>query len=164
MLTRVLVPLDGTPAGEAVVPLIGRWLRGTGAVVYLLAVRPTPRTVLCADGWILYLDELMAHERAQLEEYLARVGSQLAYDGIAVRRVVRFGEAVEEIAAAAAEHAVDCIALAAAPRVGLWRLLGPSLAERLRARSGVPVVALAASAPAAQPAVPWFGRLLKLSG
>jgi hypothetical protein len=67
-------------------------------------------------------------------------GSPLAYDGVVVRREVRFGDPVAESLAAAERHTVQLIALVGQPQSWLRRLVRPTLAEQLLARSRVPVL------------------------
>src|SRR5690349_16743668 len=111
MLSRVLVPLDGSPTMAQILPGLRQWFGGTGAVVRLLIVCPLLREVLRLEDRVMYLDELVQQERAAWLDYLLRQGSQLAYDGVVVRREVRFGDPVAESLAAAERHAVQLIAV-----------------------------------------------------
>ena len=150
MLNRVLVPLDGSPTMAQIIPRLRQWFGGTGAVVHLLVVRPSIRGVLRLEDRVIYLDDLVRQEQATWHAYLLRQGSQLAYDGVVVQREVRFGDPVTESLTAAERHAVQVIALVDPPQPGLRRLLQPSLAQQLLARSRVPVLVVPpVSSPAA---------------
>jgi nucleotide-binding universal stress UspA family protein len=156
-LSRVLVPLDGSPTTAQIVPRLRQWFGGTGAVVHLLVVRPPIRDVLRLEDRVIYLDELVRQERAVWHAYLLRQGSQLAYDWIVVHREVRFGDPVTESLAAADHHAVHLIALAGQEQFWLQRLLRPSLAQQLLTQSRVPVLVVP------PPSYPAAGLVLRYS-
>jgi nucleotide-binding universal stress UspA family protein len=147
MLSRILVPLDGDPTTTEVLPSLRALVGGTGAEVHLLAVRPPLRELAQLEERDLYLDELLREEDAIWLDYLARQGSQLAYDGVVVRREVRFGDPLAETLAAAERHAVHLIALAARPQQAVQRALHPNLVQQLLAQSVVPVLAVPALPP-----------------
>jgi nucleotide-binding universal stress UspA family protein len=46
MAKRILVPLDGSPAAERIVPLVADLARGSGASLRLLHVAPEPDSML----------------------------------------------------------------------------------------------------------------------
>jgi nucleotide-binding universal stress UspA family protein len=153
MLSRILVPLDGQPAATEILPSLRALVGGTGAAVHLLAVRPPLRELAQREERDLYLDELLREEQAIWQDYLKRQASQLAYDGVVVRREVRFGDPLAETLAAAERHAVHLIALAAQPQQPVQRALRPNLAQQLLAQSAVPVLAVPAWSSPQQGAV-----------
>ena len=142
MLNRILVPLDGSPTMIGALPAIGHLVGGTGAAVHLLLVRPLPRLSRQRDEWPLYLDDLLRIEQATWRDYLLHHGSALAYDGIVVRREVRFGALLDETVAAADRHAAHLIALSEPPVTGIPQLLHRSLADQLATRVRIPVMRL----------------------
>jgi nucleotide-binding universal stress UspA family protein len=89
---------------------------------------------------VIYLDELLQQEQAAWQDYLTRQASQLAYDGIVVKRTVRFGDPLTEIVALAHRQSVQLIALIARPEPWPQRLFRPSLAHQLLVHSSVPVL------------------------
>jgi nucleotide-binding universal stress UspA family protein len=149
MLSRVLVPLDGSPTMAQIIPRLRQWFGGTGAVVHLLVVRPPIREALRLEDRVIYLDELVQQERAAWLGYLLRQGSQLAYDGVVIQWEVRFGGPGAETLAAADLHAVHLIALVGQQQAWLQRLTRPSLAQQLLARSQVPVLVVPPVSPRA---------------
>ena len=140
MLSRVLALLDGSPTMAEIIPMLRQMWGGTGAVVHLLLVRPPIQGPLRLDDRLLYLDELLQTEQATWRDYLMRQGSQLAYDGIVVRRTVRLGDFLMEVLAAAECQPVQLIALVAQQEGWPKRLVRPSLAQQLLAQSPVPVL------------------------
>src|SRR5262245_5448112 len=61
MLSRILVPLDGSPAMEAILPTVRHLAGGTGAVVHLLALRPSARELAREDNGLrnVYVDDIL---------------------------------------------------------------------------------------------------------
>src|SRR4051794_29172497 len=165
MIRRILVPLDGCDSAGVVLPAVRQLVGGTGAVVHLLAVRPLPRLRPPRSLWWANPESMIAasllnapagtptraesydavlrREHAALDRTLLRHGSELAYDGIVVRRQVRFGDPLEETLAVARREAIHLILVA--PRAQHWwdRLRRPSLTQQLLDRSPVPVMVAA---------------------
>ncbi len=158
MLSRVLVPLDGSPTMAQIIPRLRQWFGGTGALVHLLVVRPPVRELIRLEDRVIYLDELVRQEQAAWQDYLVRQGSQLACDGVVVQREVRFGAAVTECLVAAERHAVHLIALVGPQQPWPKRLIQSSLAEQLLAKSRTPVLVVP---PVSDPAA---GLVLRYSG
>src|SRR5438874_12925213 len=131
MFVRILVPLDGSPAMAEVLPTLRQLVGGTGAAVYLLLVRPPVRGPVQVGDRLIYLDELLVQERATWRDYLVRQATQLAYDGIVVRRGVHFGDPLAETLAVAERHKVHLIALVAQRHSWPQCLFRPSLAQQL---------------------------------
>jgi nucleotide-binding universal stress UspA family protein len=140
MLSRILIPLDGSAAAAEVLGAVRYLVGGTGAVVHLLLLCPPVRGPLRRGAEVVYLDELVREEEAAGRDYLMREGSQLAFDGVVVRPLVRFGDPLVETLAAASRQAVQLIAVAAPAQALVARLLRPSLADRLRRATRVPLL------------------------
>jgi nucleotide-binding universal stress UspA family protein len=159
VLSRILVPLDGSPAMAEIIPSLRQLVGGTGATVHLLIVRPPVRELMRRGDRVVYLDELLLEEQAAWQHYLARQGSQLAYDGVVVRHEVRFGDPLAETLAAAQHHAVHLIAVVAQPQRPVERIIRPHLAQRLLEQSVVPVLAVPSWQPPRQGMVLRYGRV-----
>ena len=127
---RVLVPLDGSPLAEAVLPFVSRLARPLGLEIALLRVVPmvTPKIVQGGTGPII-LDQ-GERLREEAEAYLRGVAAGLVADGFPVTTTVRTGEAAPEIVAGARECQADLIGMMTHGRAGT-----PVL--RLRGRGGL---------------------------
>jgi nucleotide-binding universal stress UspA family protein len=140
MLSRILIPLDGSAEMTAALPEVRQFVSGSGANIRLLLVRPMPQAPeRRSDRWA-YLDDLVREEYATWQGYLRHHGSALAYDGIVVEREVRFGELLPEILTATARHASHLIALAAPTQSWGERLVRPGLTQQLMRRAAIPVL------------------------
>lgn len=155
MYKRVLVPLDGSPVAEAIVPFI---LQIAGpldmAVRLLVVVEPVQPTMAEEPGFVMTQD-LDARTRSA-EEYLAPIGAALRGRGIDAEWDVRRGSAAATILAAAKSWGADLIAMSTHGRSGIGRLLFGSVAEQVLRHAEVPVfmmrqAATAGSSPADRP-------------
>jgi universal stress protein A len=141
---RILVPLDGRERAEAVVPVVAALARDTGAVVRLLRIFPVPSHVMMPDGRVVAsVDQEMARLEGQALFDFAPAEAQLA--GLPVETVVRYGDAVDEIAQEAEAFGADLIALTSGRRGRLRAALAPALAQRLQTRTDTPTLVLYAN-------------------
>lgn len=141
MMKRILAPIGADETSEAVLPLVGALARDTGATVRLLRVFPVPERVVGTHGrTVAYVDQEMSRLTGQGLEELARM--ETALHGVPVERVVRFGDAEEEILVEAETFGADLIALTSARRGRLQSALAPALAERIARKTPVPTVVL----------------------
>jgi nucleotide-binding universal stress UspA family protein len=124
MLSPMLVPLDGTPESESALPMVRTLARCTGAEILLLRV---------VGDTTCHVAESEAV--AQLEWTAA----ELRGDGLAVRTDVLRGDPAERIVEIACRIA-GLVVMATREGRGLGRLLFGSVAERVVARSAVPVL------------------------
>ncbi len=138
MYKRALVPLDGSPIAEAIIPFI---LEIAGPldmeVVLLRVVEPIPPIALEGSRHIEVEDVEL--RRTDAEEYLAPIAAELRNKGVRVERRVRRGNAVDQIVAAAREAGADLIAMSTHGRGGLGRLVFGSVAQAVLRRAEVPV-------------------------
>jgi len=141
---RVLVPLDGSPAGEWALDLVASVARRQRAALLLLHLVPeSPPTWqrLPPSGEEAELrDRLATLQAERAERYLSKLEARLAHADLPVRcRVGHATQVAEAILAVAAEEGVDLIALAAHGASGAPFACG-AVAQRLLATSGLPIV------------------------
>jgi nucleotide-binding universal stress UspA family protein len=137
MYKRVVVPLDGSPVAEAILPFILDIAGPLGLEVLLLHVvqwRPSPAT----ERGHAPMDDLPTLT-AKAKSYLAGFAPRLRARGVNAETSVRSGDPVQEILAGAAEAGADLIAMSTHGRTGLGRLLFGSVAEAVLRRAEVPV-------------------------
>jgi nucleotide-binding universal stress UspA family protein len=147
MFRHILVPVDAATNITAAVSSVSQWLGGTGATVRLLRVEHPVREIERRADRIVPLDELMREAYAHWQDYLRRLGSHLAYNGIVVHREVRFGNVLDETLVAARRYAVEAIVVAGqeAPR---REFLRTNWIHQLLAQAVVPVLVVPANSPA----------------
>ncbi len=128
MAKRILVPLDWTPAAEAIVPLVKDLATGAGATVCLLYVAPMPENVVTDEGRVLsYVDQEMARLEVEGLDYLRAV--EIGLDGVPVEPVIRFGDPREKILEEAEAFAAELIVLTSERRWALGRAALGATAE-----------------------------------
>jgi nucleotide-binding universal stress UspA family protein len=133
---RVLVALDGSQAGEAVMKLLMEIAGPLDMTIMLLhVVEPARPEVL--EGAVMVED--VEARRRDAEEYLAPISAMLRSQGVDTSWAIRHGRPADEILAAATESGADLIAMATHGRTGLGRLLFGSVAEAVLRRASVPV-------------------------
>jgi nucleotide-binding universal stress UspA family protein len=134
MFSRILVPLDGSPLAEAVIPQVVDLATLRKAEIVLLRValaHALPGT-----------DPVEAQVRAveEAQAYLAKVEADLLAQGLAVKSVVRYGHAADEILDHARAGDVDLIAMSTHGRSGVRRWVLGSVAETVVRHAPVPVL------------------------
>lgn len=141
MYKRAIVPLDGSPEAEAIVPFI---LDIAGPldieVILLQVVVPVPPQVIEGSRHVIVED--VEARLAEAREYLAPIAARLESRGVRVDVVVRHGRPAEEILAAARERGADLIAMTTHGRSGIGRLLFGSVTEAVLRHAEIPVLAL----------------------
>lgn len=131
MFKRILVPLDASAEGEAVLSQALR-IASTSTEIVLLHVLPAATPAVGAPP----TETLVHEERAR--EYLEEVAGRLDRRGTNI--LIRAGDPVEEILAASQIVRADAIAMATHGRRGLSRLLAGSVAEQVLRKSPRPVL------------------------
>jgi nucleotide-binding universal stress UspA family protein len=145
---KVLVPLDGSPASEAVLPH-ARWLRETrDSGLVLVRVVPSPLEV----GSLYGIPSVRAggeghrRQREAAREYLEDVAERLGTAGGEAPppelRVVEASSAAEGILEAARVNGADMIALSTQGRSGLGRTMFGSVGDKVIRGAVVPVLAV----------------------
>ncbi|MBI4496507.1 MAG: universal stress protein [Chloroflexi bacterium] len=139
MYERILVPLDGSPVAEAVLPLVRSLAEAAGASVTLLHVIesvPPDR-------------DLLAQLEARAAAYLRPWESRLAAAGIAAQVHVAAGRVAAQVLQVAQEGKHDLIALGTGGERALGGFYFGSTAWQVLHRAAVPV--LLVRPPAAHP-------------
>ena len=147
MMERILVPLDGSPASEAILPFVELLARRVGAEVLLFrAVQSGVFPVVSAD------EDWGAQD-------LRPKRMELIRQGVRARTITRAEGAVPAILQTAREERVSLIAMATHGKTGLAHLLLGGICEGVLRGSPVPVFAVRPF-QASGPARPAFRNIL----
>jgi nucleotide-binding universal stress UspA family protein len=139
MVKTILVPLDGSPTAEHVLPLARFLARGLSAKIELMSVIDLvelAHNVSAAEN--LFLDTLAQDEARRRGEYLAQVAQSFA--GAEFRCHAERGKAENAIIEAAAAEPECMIAMATHGRSGLNRWLLGSVAEKVLCGTSNPLL------------------------
>lgn len=135
MYTRILVPLEHSPADQTILRHVTGLAKLCGAEVILLHV---------ADGWAARnMEQLNLRESEEMKDdraYLERVCEELRGAGVEADAVLAAGDPAKEIAAAAEREKCDLIALATHGHRLLEDVVRGSTATALRHITRVPIL------------------------
>lgn len=138
MYQRVLVPLDGSPVAEAVLPFIERIAGPLDMEIVLLRVVPLTSLDVVAMAKEARAGEPILKE-LEAQGYLEPLVGGLKAKGVRAGGRVRIGDPATEIVAAVKEIGADLIAMTTHGRTGFGRLLFGSVAEAVLRASPIPV-------------------------
>lgn len=130
MFDRVLIPLDGSPTAESILPRVRKLLQREGTEALLVRAVPVP-VVPEGDP-----SGLLSELQKDADEQLARVRADLAKDGIRVRSLSRVGSPGVVIADSARQEKATLVAMTTHGRTGFARFILGSVAEKVL-RSGL---------------------------
>jgi nucleotide-binding universal stress UspA family protein len=139
MYKKILVPLDGSPLAEAVLPHAQALAKAENAEIVILRVAMTPD-----EHYLMRNRELTSGIVDDIENeaknYVQREVELLEKDGTKVTGITRDGPVADAILEAAAEAHVDVIAMSTHGRSGVQRWLLGSVADRVVHYSHIPVM------------------------
>jgi len=144
MYSKIVVPLDGSPAAECALPLVRTLARRLTLPVTLFGVidlREISRDVTAADG-LLFLDGMVAQESRRMADYVNKMAESLG--AVALTAPSDKG-AAETIVETAAADKNSLIVMATHGRSGLNRFLLGSTAEKVLRASDNPVLLVKAT-------------------
>ena len=150
MFERILIPLDGSKAGEAALPviegLISRLSPETKVEVTLF--RAVPPTHWIAAGEIgapvRYTEEELQIIKRTVTDYLDKAGEGLGGRGAVVKTMVAAGNPAEEITKAIDEIKADMVAMSTHGRSGISRWAFGSVTAKVLRGANVPVLTVRA--------------------
>ena len=139
----IVVPLDGNPGSEEVLPVVAHLARTWGATVRLLRVVPPVKGVRDEDDRVVvWVDQETTRVENEARGYLKRVAAGLG--DLPVEDAVRIGDAATEIVEESEAAGADLIAVASHRRRGLDRVRTRSVARRLRGATTIPLLVVSA--------------------
>ncbi|MCB0154052.1 MAG: universal stress protein [Anaerolineae bacterium] len=129
MYHKILVPLDGSPRAEAILPHVESLAHTYGAQIILLGVVEP----LYIAHESIYRNPLFDQQNieqltAGVEEYLQTMQTRLRQQGIETKRIVTHQYVVNSILNTAQAEEVDLIAMTSHGRTGLSRVFYGSVA------------------------------------
>ncbi|MGC8488906.1 MAG: universal stress protein [Clostridia bacterium] len=144
---RILVPLDGSPLAETVMPTALEIGEALGAEWVLVRVSPPYPTgwAMAASAWgpVEPWDEIVETGKAaeqEAHEYLSRVREKMAVDRSRVTIDARQGALPSALLNAVTDHEATLIAMSTHGRGGLNRLVMGSVTDMVIRLSSVPVI------------------------
>jgi nucleotide-binding universal stress UspA family protein len=136
----ILVPLDGRPDSENVLPLVASLARIQDAAVHLVRIVTPPGPVRSDDGVrvVVFSDEETERLEGEARAYLAGIARRL--DGAIVTSVVRVTEPITGIVDEAEAVGADLIVMARHRRPRLTGFVRRGVVARLRRATRIPTL------------------------
>lgn len=146
-MTHILVPLDGSPLAETILPFVERLVRRADGHVTLLYVTPVRRSVPPIPDHPA-IDQMVTRDSRLAESYLADQRRRLVAAGIDAAIAVTAGDPAPEITRYAERTDVDLIALSTHGRSGVQAWTHGSVADELLHTTRTPLLLV-------RPGDPW---------
>ena len=141
-ITRILVPLDLTPLGEAKLPVAEEQAHAFQAELILLHV--LPEEAADAEGTV-------SPEEASARAYLDAITARMHAADVQARPLIGYGPVAAKVLEVASEEDVDLIIIGSNVRRGLSRLFLGSVAEEIVRNAPCPVLLVRPTLDVPQP-------------
>jgi nucleotide-binding universal stress UspA family protein len=139
-LKTVIVPLDGSPLAETVLPYVADLARKMRLEVVLMRAYALPPSVTGED-YGFYAADFLDHIEVEARDYLAEKVKEIKGKGLEnVSSVVNVGYGAEEIITLAHKTPDNFIAMSTHGRSGIKRWVLGSVTDRVVRHSGDPVL------------------------
>lgn len=144
MYRHILVPLDGSPLAEEVLPHVKALVKiGEGGKVTLLRVVLHDYGVVSLNPNLAdRLSEHMAANDAEAAAYMESMVQRLGAEGLTVEPHLIQGHPADAIVDYAEQHDVDLIAMASHGRGGIGRWLLGSVAQKVIHNTKIPTLVI----------------------
>jgi nucleotide-binding universal stress UspA family protein len=144
-LSKVIVPLDGSPLAEKVLPRIVELGKQMPLEVILMRAYALPPAI-APNEYAGYGQELFDQLETEAKDYLSEKAKELAAQGLSkISSVVDMGYGAEEITALAHKTPDNFIAMCTHGRSGVKRWALGSVTDRVVRHSGDPVLIIRAA-------------------
>lgn len=139
MYKKILVPLDGSPLAEAVLPHAEALAKSEHAEIIILRVPNAPVSeFLSRDPMIAEM--IHADMEKESEEYIHNKVAALEKENIKVTGITKDGPVPDTILNVADETHADIIAMSTHGRTGISRWLMGSVADKIIHHAHIPVM------------------------
>jgi nucleotide-binding universal stress UspA family protein len=142
MYKKILVPLDGSPQAECVLPHAEAIARtGVQEIELVSVVEPVEiptrgKIALSEDD----LKRIMVESKHDMKKYLDQVVARLARSGIKVHPIILTGKPAESLINYIGSNDVDLVVMATHGRSGLTRFFWGSVAEKILRSVETPIL------------------------
>lgn len=142
---RILIPLDGSTLGEAMLPWAKELARRTKSKLFLLHVILSPDKLTGVSHYAISFEEqLIATLRKQGREYITSVAAELEREKLDFKHDLITGMPADTILDYANENDIDLIAMSTHGRTGVGRFILGSVADKVVHVSKLPVLLIRA--------------------
>jgi nucleotide-binding universal stress UspA family protein len=142
MLKKILLPMDGSKAGETVIPYVAELASKLSAEITLFQALATgyQATVDTGYDYIVYSEQQMETFKNHALSYMNTVQDSLKEKGIIVNSQLTLGNAAEEIIDFADKNDFDLVAMSTHGRSGFGRWIFGSVAAKILHQGTTPLL------------------------
>ena len=137
---RILVPLDGSPLAEQILPTVTTIARALDAELILFQVPIAQISGWVMGEWYLPVHDVLDTAAEEARVYLGTVAARLEALGLEVSAATSIGAVASCIVEYAEANGVDLIAMCTHGRTGLARWALGSVADRVLRAGGTPLL------------------------
>ena len=137
---RILVPLDGSPVAEQILPSVTTVAHALGAELVLFQVLIAHASGWMDGEWYFPVQGVLDMAEEDAEAYLSTVAGRLEEQGLDVATATSMGPVASCIVEYAEANHVDLIAMGTHGRTGLARWALGSVADRVLRAGGTPIL------------------------
>jgi nucleotide-binding universal stress UspA family protein len=137
---RILVPLDGSPVAEQILPIVTRLAKSFRAEVTLFQVPIVYVSGWMTGEWYLPIQGVLETAEEDTEAYLSAAAGRLDRQGVEVTTSTAIGSVANCIVEYAEVNNVDLIAMCTHGRTALARWALGSVADRVLRAGGRPIL------------------------
>jgi nucleotide-binding universal stress UspA family protein len=142
-LRKILVPLDGSPFAEGVVPFVEEIAGGMSEVILLKVIESfsiPQSSALYVSDWGKMVKDYIASAESETEQYLTKYESALREKDIKVSSIWLHGSPAQTILKYAMDKSVDLIAISTHGYSGVTRWAFGSVASKIIEDSSKPLL------------------------
>ncbi|MDZ4246745.1 MAG: universal stress protein [Dehalococcoidia bacterium] len=141
VVSKILVPLDGSTLGEAALPYVTALaLQAKAEVVLLNVISPTLPLTATESFYSDYSTEIINAQQKEVQGYLQNIVNKLNSEGIQASFKVEVGSTSEKILETADRERIDLIGMSTHGRTGISRWFYGSVAGRILNNAAAPVL------------------------
>jgi nucleotide-binding universal stress UspA family protein len=142
MYNKILVPLDGSPVAECVIPHVEALAKSPEREVQLITIiepfeMPTRGKIALSDDDI---KQANAEMKQEAHRYLDQVSQKLIRSGIKVHPIVLVGKPAETLVEYVNDNDIDILIMATHGRSGISKLFWGSVAEKVMRSINIPIL------------------------
>jgi len=147
LISRILLPLDGSEAGEAAITRVKELKSRLEAEVLLLEVVPEGRHIRTIGGLdhILYPEQEIETFKAEAKEYMDKVYKRLQRSKGELEVAIKSGDVAKEILNFAKKKKASLIAISTHGHSGMTKWVFGSTAQKIIQDSPIPVLVVKAT-------------------
>lgn len=148
LFRKILVPLDGSEAGEKAIPQAEALARAFDGEMILLQVYDLLKPPIAGEAYMAMSPAVLQKEEEQRKasamDYLVKAEEALKRKGLHTSKVVLMGSAADKILDYAEANGIDLIAMSTHGRSGIGRWVFGSVTDKVLHAGDTPVLAVSA--------------------